>query len=79
MNPGKSAGLAAVLAFFFGPLGMLYSTVVGALFMGVIWILVAVATVGLGLFVVHPICAVWAAMAASSHNAKQTRRYASRS
>lgn len=32
VRPQKSAALAALLAFLFGPLGMLYSTVPGALF-----------------------------------------------
>lgn len=31
--PGKSVGVALVLTFFFGPLGMLYSTVFGAMVM----------------------------------------------
>lgn len=31
--PGKSVGVALVLTFFFGPLGMLYSTVLGAMVM----------------------------------------------
>jgi hypothetical protein len=59
---------AVLLALFFGPLGMLYSTVVGALVMFVVSIMVAVATLGLGLIIIGPICAIWAGMAASSHN-----------
>ena len=74
IRPTKSAGLAALLGLFFGPLGMLYSTVVGALIMGVVWLLVAVVTLGLGLLIVHPICAVWGAMSAQSHNKKQFTR-----
>ena len=70
-QPTKSVGWAAVLSFFFGPLGMLYATIPGAVIMGVIWIVVAVATLGLGIFVVHPICAVWGAIAASRYNMKQ--------
>src|SRR5258708_7750098 len=54
--PTKSVGWAVVLSFFFGPLGMLYSTILGAIIMGVIWVIVAITTLGLGLFVVHPIC-----------------------
>jgi hypothetical protein len=64
----KSVGGAVALAFFFGPLGMLYSTVVGALVMFVISIFVAIATLGLGLIITLPICAVWAGIAANSHN-----------
>ena len=37
--PGKSVGVALVLTFFFGPFGMFYSTVSGALVMlGVLFI-----------------------------------------
>jgi hypothetical protein len=64
----KSVGAAVLLALFFGPLGMIYSTVVGALVMFVISLLVAVATLGLGLIITVPICAVWAGIAANSHN-----------
>lgn len=64
----KSVGLAIVLAFFFGPLGMLYSTVTGALVMLVVNLVVALLTFGLGLVLTWPICVVWAAVSASTHN-----------
>lgn len=64
----KSVAGAVLLAFFFGPLGMLYATVPGALIMFLISFLVAIATLGLGLLVTLPICAIWAGIAASSHN-----------
>jgi hypothetical protein len=64
----KSVAGAVVLAFFFGPLGMLYVTVSGALIMFVISFFVAFATLGLGLLITLPICAIWAGIAASSHN-----------
>jgi Protein of unknown function (DUF2510) len=64
----KSVAGAVLLAFFFGPLGMIYSTIPGALIMLVINIFVAVVTLGLGLLVTLPICAIWAGIAADSHN-----------
>ncbi len=64
----KSVAGAVLLALFFGPLGMLYATVAGALIMFFVSILVAVATLGLGLLITLPICAIWAGVAASSHN-----------
>jgi hypothetical protein len=64
----KSVVGAVLLAFFFGPLGMLYVTVPGALIMFVISFFVAFATLGLGLLITLPICAIWAGFAASSHN-----------
>ena len=51
----KSVAGAVLLALFFGPLGMIYATVVGALVMFVISILVAIATLGLGLLITTPI------------------------
>jgi hypothetical protein len=64
----KSVGAAAVLTFFFGPLGMLYSTVLGAVVMFAVEVVVAMLTFGVGLVVTWPVCVVWAAVAASKHN-----------
>jgi hypothetical protein len=64
----KSVAGAVLLALFFGPLGMIYATVPGALIMFFINIFVAIVTLGLGLLLTLPICAVWAGVAASSHN-----------
>jgi hypothetical protein len=76
VTPTKSVGIAILLTILFGPLGMLYSTVPGALIMmGVnasIFFL-SICTGGLGaiLFLfTWPICVVWGAVAASSYNAK---------
>jgi hypothetical protein len=78
--PTKSAGLAILLTVLFGPLGMLYSTIPGAIVMLVLSFLVAVVAlffvgslgVGLcfGVMLTWPVCIIWAAMAASSHNRK---------
>ncbi len=84
LAPEKSVGIAFLLTFLFGPLGMLYSTVVGALVMLGIeaivtvvgWFLVA-ATFGLGLVILVPpgyfliwvACILWGGcLAASGHN-----------
>lgn len=66
----KSVAGAVLLALFFGPLGMLYATVPGALVMFAVNIIVAVTTVGVGLLLTIPIGALWAGMAASSHNGR---------
>lgn len=60
----KSRGLAFLLAFLFGPLGMLYTTVAGALIMLVIAGVVGFFTAGLGLILVWPVCIIWAVLAA---------------
>jgi hypothetical protein len=64
----KSVGGAVALAFFFGPLGMLYATVPGACVMFVVNLLVFFGTAGLGLLLTVPIGMIWAGSAASSHN-----------
>lgn len=68
--PTKSVGLAIFLAVFFGPVGLLYSTVTGALVMFFINVLVGLLTLGLGLILTWPICGLWAAVATKSYNAK---------
>lgn len=62
----KSVGLAFLLTFLFGPLGMLYSTVAGAIIMLVISSVVAVLTLGLGLILTWPLCIVWGCVAANN-------------
>jgi hypothetical protein len=64
----KSVAGAVLLALFFGPLGMIYATVTGALIMFLISFVVAIATLGIGLLITTPICAIWAGVAASNHN-----------
>lgn len=64
----KSVVGAVLLALLFGPLGMLYATVSGAIVMFFISIIVAIPTLGLGLILTTPIGALWAGLAADSQN-----------
>ena len=64
----KSVAAAFLLAMFFGPLGMLYSTVAGCLMMILLNILIVLPTAGLGLLITQPLCVLWAVIAASSYN-----------
>jgi hypothetical protein len=73
VRPVKSAGISIILTFLFGPLGMFYSTIAGALIMLVVSLLVAVLTFGLGLIVTWPICIIWGALAVGSYNKRITR------
>ncbi len=66
--PAKSVGISLLLTFFFGPLGMLYSTVPGALIMLVVSVVVGFVTFGFGLLVTHPICMIWGAVSAHRFN-----------
>ena len=73
MQPRKSVGVALVLTFFFGPFGMFYSTVTGALIMLAAMIfggaLVGVLTFGLGWLVWWPfvwvVSMIWGCLAAA--------------
>ena len=67
--PGrKSVILALVLTSFLGPFGMLYSTVIGAIVMGLLYITLGILTAGIALFVLHPICIIWGTYAAHRDN-----------
>ena len=65
----KSAGLAIVLALFFGPLGLFYATVSGGAIMCVISIIVGIFTMGIGLIFTQIACVIWAVMAVNGQNA----------
>ena len=71
VTPTKSMGIAILLTVLFGPLGMLYSTIWGAIIMFVISVVVGFLTLGLGLIVTWPICIIWAAVSTSSYNKKR--------
>lgn len=66
----KSIGLALLLTFLFGPLGMLYTTVSGAIIMFIVSCIVGFLTFGLGVFFTWPICIIWGTLAAKKHNDK---------
>ncbi|MEM9252913.1 MAG: hypothetical protein AAGB29_11240 [Planctomycetota bacterium] len=70
----KNVGVAIILTFLLGPLGMLYSTIFGAIVMLVVSLVVGVLTLGIGLFVTQPICILWAALAAAAYNKKIVTR-----
>lgn len=64
----KSVGVSILLTFFFGPLGMLYSTISGGVIMLVISIVAFIFTFGFSTFITHPICIIWGAVAADNEN-----------
>jgi hypothetical protein len=66
----KNMGLSLLLTFIFGSIGMLYSTILGAIIMFIIEIIVGFFTLGFGLLITHPICMIWGAMAVKSYNKK---------
>jgi hypothetical protein len=62
--------LAAVLGFFLGPLGLLYVGFVPALIMFGVNVLVGVFTVGIGLVLTWPVCALVGWSRANLYNKK---------
>lgn len=64
----KSMGITLLLTFLFGPLGMLYSTVTGAIVMIIVNVIVAIITLGFGLFITWPVCIIWGAVATNKYN-----------
>jgi predicted nucleic acid-binding Zn-ribbon protein len=64
----KSMGFGLFLTLIFGPLGMLYSSILGAVIMFVISAVIGFLTLGLGLIVVWPICLAWTYAAIKKHN-----------
>lgn len=68
--PTKSIGLAVLLGVAFGPLGLLYATISGAIIMFIVNLVIGAVTLGFGLVLTWPICGLWAYMATKSHNEK---------
>ena len=66
----KSPPLAAVLGFFFGPLGLLYVGFLPAIIMFGVNVLVGLVTLGFGLFLTWPVCAVIGYVRANTLNKK---------
>lgn len=64
----KNPGLATVLGFLFGPLGLLYASVPAALAMFAVNCVVLVVTFGFGLFLTWPVSAYVGYRAAIKHN-----------
>jgi hypothetical protein len=64
----KSVGVAFVLTFFFGPLGMFYSTVSGAIIMLLASIVLVPLTAGVAGALAWPISIIWGCVAASRAN-----------
>jgi hypothetical protein len=64
----KSVGLALALTFFFGPLGLFYSSVIGGVVMLILSVILAATTFGVSLFFTWPACMIWGAIAASNYN-----------
>jgi hypothetical protein len=66
----KSVGLALVLTFFFGPLGLCYASVIGGIIMLIVSVILAMMTWGVSVLITWPTCMIWGAIAASNYNSR---------
>ena len=73
MTTPKNVWIAVLLAGLFGPFGLFYATVSGAMVMLVVAITLAMFTFGIGVFLVWPFCAIWAWRATLSYNQRAYR------
>lgn len=64
----KSLGLALLLALFFGPLGLLYASILGGIVMFLVNLIIAIPTLGVGLLLTWPLTVLWAFLAINKHN-----------
>jgi hypothetical protein len=64
----KSVGVAFLLAFLFGPLGLLYASVTGGIIMFLLGIVIGIITFGFGLIFIWIGSIIWAVIAASNAN-----------
>jgi hypothetical protein len=74
LPPTKSVGVSLALTLVFGPLGLLYSTVEGALLMILSGIGLGI-VLGSGALVIWPVSMIWGAIAASAYNQKRITAY----
>ncbi len=66
----KNMTIAILLSFFFGPLGMIYASISGAIWCFLISGVAAFFTMGLGLLVTWPLQLIWTAVAVNKHNTR---------
>ncbi|ETX13634.1 hypothetical protein OCH239_09370 [Roseivivax halodurans JCM 10272] len=60
----KSVIAAFLLTFLFGPLGLLYATIGGGIFLIIVAMIIGAATLGIGALLTWPIAMIWAVLAA---------------
>jgi hypothetical protein len=66
----KSAGVAFILALLFGPLGLLYASVIGGIVMIILGAIIGFITLGFGLVIVWIASIIWSIAAVNSFNKK---------
>ena len=70
VGKSKSVGLAFVLTFLFGPLGLFYSSVVGGVVMLIITVIIGIVSFGFLAFLTWIQCIIWGVVEANNANKK---------
>jgi hypothetical protein len=68
--PQKSVPLAIVLTIIFGPLGLLYVSILGAIVMFVVTLIISFFIFGLGFLFTWPVCVIWAYLSVKKYNSQ---------
>ena len=66
--PTKSVSISIILTVLFGPLGMFYSTIMGAIAICIISLFVIAFTFRFGFLIIWPICIIWGVVATNLYN-----------
>ena len=64
----KNLGLALLLAFFLGPIGLFYATVKGGVILLIVSVVVGLLTLGVGLLFMWIPSMIWAYVAVKDYN-----------
>jgi len=70
IGKAKSVGTAFLLSFLFGPLGLLYASIIGGIIMFILSIILFIALPVVGAILAWIGCIIWAVVAANQANAK---------
>lgn len=72
-QPPKSIWAAFFLTFFFGPLGLLYATIAGGVFLTICAVILVPLTARLAAFVLWPISIIWGVIAAMLSKSQKSK------
>lgn len=72
----KGMGVALILSILFGPLGLLYASVLGGILLMILAVVGGFFTLGVGAIVAWVLSPIWAIFAVLGHNRKVDRMMA---
>ncbi|MGM0442321.1 MAG: hypothetical protein ACQEQC_07870 [Elusimicrobiota bacterium] len=70
----KSIGLALILTFLFGGLGMFYVSILSGILWTMLEIVIGIVTVGAGLVILHPLMMIIAVISIKNQNKKKAQK-----